>query len=198
MLNFTEITVLDGFEKVFLERLRDSYDRELRFTNPSDMQDIDRLLGLELQVHRLSRWLSADVDYNGDELADPSGIRRALQTYSETVGKLKERLRLDPASREKDQGETVAQRWDSLVRRAGKFGVHRINQARMAISLWNELHMLCSTWARANESERAKLGLSPEMIVNWVLNEGHTVFAQIDTDFRTVEQSLWSRNEDRT
>jgi hypothetical protein len=195
-LNYTEITVLDVFEQKFVTDLLASYGRELKFTLASDLQDLDRLLALELMVHRLSRWLAADADYNGDDLMDPIGCRRALQTTSESISKLKERMRIDPASREKDAGDTVDKRWNQLTRRAGQFAVHRLNQARMAIALFEEVHTLCATWERISETERAQLDLSPESIVRWVLDKGYPVFAKVDADFRANKQALWHRDED--
>jgi hypothetical protein len=186
------LDVLDDDERSYVEQLAADYAREHQFTSVSDLQDLDRLITFELLHYRYGRQLSSGKDSNNEEIYGDQ-VRKAIREASESISKIKERMRLDPASRAKDAGDTVAQRWANLTQRAGKFGVHRLNQARTAIALFNELHSLCATWQRATDKERRKLGLSPEQIVEWVLTVASPIMDRVDAEFRENHQALWQR-----
>jgi hypothetical protein len=83
-----EITVLTPAEARWFESSRDTYMSQTKFTETTDLRDLDRLLFMELMVYRLSQYLAAGVDYDGFEI-DDTLLRRNVREYSEQITRVK-------------------------------------------------------------------------------------------------------------
>lgn len=59
----SSILLQNESEAHYYERQRDKYLHDNRFTNVSDVEDLARLLTLEVMVHRWSNWLTQGFDY---------------------------------------------------------------------------------------------------------------------------------------
>lgn len=191
----TVVEVQHESERAFLESLRDRYLKDNDFTLVTDLQDLDRLLIFELVQFRMSRLLASGKHPDGTVVLDEIPHRKSLNDAATAILKIKESLQLDRAAREKEAGETTAQRWASLQQRARRFVTYRNDQVRMAIAIVNELHSLVGTYRRSNEVERAKLDLSPEAILDWVEEVAWPRMQEIDKSYREHDQSLWIRKQ---
>jgi hypothetical protein len=57
--------VMSAEEAQWFNNSRDRYLDETRFTENTDVQDLDRLVQLELLLFRWNQWMLAGVDYEG-------------------------------------------------------------------------------------------------------------------------------------
>ena len=69
-------------EAGFFDDTRDKYLAENRFTDVTDLQDLDNLLIMELMVHRWSLWTASGKDYDGNVIDEDAYIK-PLREYSQ-------------------------------------------------------------------------------------------------------------------
>jgi hypothetical protein len=174
-------------EKTFFEAIRDLYLKQNAFTAVTDLQDLDRLLGLELVDFRFRQWIGAGRDYSG-ALVDEVQLARQHKDISAQITAVKSSMGLSKAERDKDSFDTVGAYVTRLKHAAKAFGVHRNNQAAKAIALLQEGLGMARTWQRSNEFERKKIGLDPETIVEWFLTVAGPEFDELDRVFRAGTQ----------
>jgi hypothetical protein len=189
-----ELTVLTPVEQRWFTNSRDMYLSQTKFTETTDLRDLDRLLSQELMVFRMTQWLSAGVDYHGFE-ADETLLRRNLREYSEQISRLKSSMNLNKAARDDaaNSGD-VSVYISELLARAKEFGIMREKQLTRALVLMNELAAILGAFDRSDKEERERLGFVDEKeIVEWIRTRMLPEFREIDEHFRTHEQKYWIR-----
>jgi hypothetical protein len=189
-----ELTVLTQAEQHWFNSARDSYLSQTKFTETTDLNDLDRLIGLELTVFRLTHWLSAGHDYNDFEV-DDTLLRRNVREYSEQITRVKSSMNLNKAARDDaaNSGD-LAVYISELLAKAKEFGIHRETQLTRALVLMNELAAIVGAYDRSDEEERERLGFQDESeIVDWVRTRMLPEYREIDEHFRTHSQKYWIR-----
>lgn len=176
-------------EQEYYSRRRSQYLEHNHFTNVSDLQDVDRLLTLEVMVYRWSVWLTRGFDYTMARV-DEHALKTNIKEYSTEIRLLKQSLGLDKVNREKDKGESVSDYLENLRRRARQFGVHRNNQYEHAVTLMARLRTMVTTFDRCDSEEREELDLSEDAIIEFIRNEVIKPWDEIDAEFRK-EQRIW-------
>lgn len=179
-------------EARFYNDNKTKYLSEHKITNPSDIQDVERILVMELMVHRWSTWLTQGFDYD-EGLVSAEELRRNVKDYSGEIRQCKESLGIDRVTRSKDKGEDVAAYIDKLRQRAKEFGIMRNTQAAKAIQLFKEAETLIGTYARTDKDEQEHLRLNKDEIFKWFVEVAIPEFNQIDDDFKASNQKYWVR-----
>lgn len=190
------LTVMSANEADWLRETRESYVSQTRFTDVSDLQDVDRLLALELMVFRWTQWLSSGVDYFGDEI-DEARISSDLKGYSAELNRLKQSMGLSKAVRDAAANDGNFSAWfDDVKRRAKAFSIHRQEQLGKTLALLEELSAIVGTYDRSDEEERERTGFKTEHeILEWVRNTALPEYRALDAHFREFSQSLYIRNQ---
>lgn len=176
-------------EGIWYERQRDQYLAHNRFTNVSDLEDLGRLLTLEIMVYRWTTWLTQGFDYLAGRVNETE-LKNAIKEYSVEIRLVKASLGIDRAQREKDKGESVGDYVATLLRRANEFGVHRNTQYERSVTYIWELISMMETYDRCDAQERRELDLSPESIMEWVRTRVMPEWEQLNDDFR-ANQAIW-------
>lgn len=174
---------------------RDTYMAQTRFTETTDLRDLDRLLIMELMIFRLSQHLAQGKDYFGFDIEDEALLRRNIREYSEQITRLKSSMGLTKSARdEANNSGDWATVWTNLRIRAKEFGIHRENQLTKALVLMNELSSILGAYDRSDKEERQKLGFENETeIVDWIRQTMMPEFKAVDEHFRTHSQKYWIR-----
>lgn len=186
------MVVLTEAEARWYERTRADYDKELRFTETTDLRDLDRVLLLELLIFRWGQHLAAGGDYDGFEV-DEDKLRMQLRQFSDQLTKIKESMGLakrvrDAATAEGNFAAYIA----DLRLRARTFGYHRTNQLQEALALMNDISAVVGVFTRCDKEEREKIGYESEKdIVDWIRADVLPKYHQIDAYFRENEQRMW-------
>lgn len=190
------LRVLTPAEQRWFNSNRDSYLSETRFSDNTDLRDLDRLLSMELQIFRLTQHLSAGADYDGYEI-DDTLLRRNIREYSEQINRTKDAMGLTKKSRDEAAAEGDFTTWLSNLKvRAKTFGVHRETQLTRALVLMEELSSIVGAYDRSDEEERHKLGFtSAEEIITWVRNRMLPEYRELDAHFRANDQKYWIRDQ---
>lgn len=175
------------------EDIRDRYIRDNAFPNVSDLQDLDRLLVLELMIYRWQLWLTQGFDYQSARV-DESALKSMVKEYSTEIRLLKLALGIDKATRDKEKGESLADYVAKLLERAKIFGYHRNRQYEKAVTAFWKLRSMVMTYDRCDEEERTMLDLSPESIVEWVRTEIIKDWDDMEAAFRK-DQAIWIRDQ---
>lgn len=187
--------VASAAEQAYYERIRDKITTEFEFTVSSDLNDLDRILSMELTVWRLGRQLTKSEDLHGRPLLpiDQTRLQKSLTDTQTVLAKAKYELGISKSARDKAQdGESVAAYLENLRVRAGEFGVMRNKQAQLAIALLQEVISISGTWQRSNALERHHLGHeSAEDVLTWITNVIKEQFDEIDTEFIQQNQKYW-------
>lgn len=190
------IQVQGSGERDFYVNQQQKYMAENTFTAITDLQDLDRLLFLELLVHRATCWLASGQNYHG-ELLSPSeeaDCRKVIKENAPLISTIKNDLTLTKSQRDKEQFESVGKYLTDLKARAREHGIKREKELGKMLALGKELFSIVGTFDRADEVERQKLGLeSTDDIVDWVRTVMKPEFDRIDDYFRTHQQKFWVR-----
>lgn len=176
-------------EAVWYERQRDQYLDHNHFTNVSDLEDLSRLLTLEIMVYRWTTHLTQGFDYLAARINETE-LKNAIKEYSTEIRQLKGSLGIDRAQRERDKGETVGDYVATLLKRAKEFGVSRDQQYSKAVTYIWELISMVKTHDRCDEQERRELDLNPETIVGWVRDKLIPEWEALNASFRQ-QQRIW-------
>jgi len=186
------VTLLDVREVVQFNSSRDKYLAELRFTENTDMQDLDRLLQQELLIYRWNQWITSGLDYEGT-LIDEYDVAAKLKFANEQVNRLKDQMGMSRKVRDAS-GSSVADMWIDLKRRAKEFGYSREEQLRGSLVLMNEISATVGTFYRSDEDERKKSGFENEQqIVEWLRDIVIPAYADIDQHFIQNTQRMWQQ-----
>lgn len=188
-------TLLSPAEARWYNRSRDTYLEQTKFTEKTDLNDLDRLLGLELTVFRLQHYLAQGHDYDDFEI-DDTLLRRNVREYSEQINKTKSVMGLNKAARDDaaNAGD-LASYIANLKMRAKVFGVHRENQLTKALVLINELSSIIGSYDRSDKEERQRLGFENDAeIIAWIRETMLPEFKAVDEHFRANDQRYWVRD----
>lgn len=189
------IEVKTALEAEWFNETRDQYTKQTKFTETTDLRDLDRLLAHELMIFRWTQWLASGSDYDGD-LIDENEIRKNLKEFSDQINKIKETMGLNKKARDAATAEGNFAAWIAdLKQRAKIFGIHREKQLTKALVLMKELSAVVRSFDRSDEEERQKNGFeTPEEIVDWIRNIMLPEFDVIDEHFRKNQQTYWVRD----
>lgn len=179
-------------EADWYESRRDRYQKDNLFPNISDLQDLDRLLILEVMVYRWSLWIGQGFDYVYTRV-DETQLKNNIKEYSVETRLLKAALGIDKATRDKDKGESLSDYTANLLHRAKEFGYHRNQQYETAVTKMYELRAMVMTYDRCDDEERSLLDLSPEVIVEWIRDNMVVEWDELAASFRK-QQSMWIKS----
>lgn len=189
------IEVLGVAEHDFYEGQRTAYMAQNKFTNTSDLLDLDRLLFLELLIYRATNWVGRGQDYDGIPLSerDETAQRRSLKESSVLISVIKNDLGLTRSQRDKAAYASVGTYIQELKQRAKEFGIHREKQVSTGITLCKQLFAIIGAYDRSDEVERRKIGFEDaNEILAWVREVMFVEFEQIDKDFIAGTQRYWT------
>lgn len=178
-------------EADWYEMRRDRYLTDNQFPNISDLQDLDRLLQLEVMSYRWGLWVSQGFDYIYSRV-DESALTTKMKEYSVETRLLKLALGIDKATRDKVKGQSLADYTEDLLHRAKEFGYHRNAQYELAVTKFYELRSMIMTYDRCDTEERAMLDLSLESIFAWIRDHVIAEWDDLSEEFRK-EQAMWIR-----
>lgn len=182
-------------EVAYFDERRDRYQKDNHFTNISDLQDLDRLLMVELLVQRWSTFLSQKRDYWGDPV-DENALQKAIKDHSGEIRLLKRALGLDKETRDKVKGEGSVDAYIGALRqRAHEFGVMRNDQAAKAIELWQQLLGTITLYEKCDTDERIEQHCTPEEVVDFIREVLRPQFEEVDAVFREGKQKMWIRKQ---
>lgn len=176
-------------EAEWYERQRNLYLEHNKFTNISDLEDLSRLLTLEIMSYRWTTWLTQGFDYLQGRV-DETALKNNLREYSTEIRLVKASLGIDRNTREKDKGEDVGTYLDTLLRRAKEMGVHRNKQYEYAVTAFFELMTQINFYDRADAQERKEFDVSPESILAWFRENVMKKWDEMEDTFRN-QQKIW-------
>ncbi len=176
-------------EATWFENNLKRYMEEYRFENIADLQDLDRLLGLELLSYRYAHWMIRGVDYDGLSF-DEKAIRDHKNKMDTEIRLIKAHMGMNRKSRVESEQQSVSEYLSELLRRAREFGVHRDTQIAKALDLMAELKKLVGLHDRTDDEERTMLGVHADQIVSWIRDVAIPEYDAIDDAFRK-NQRLW-------
>jgi hypothetical protein len=168
---------------------RDRYQSDNAFTNISDLQELDRMLILEVMVYRWSLWIGQGFDYMYARV-DDHVLKNAIREYSSELRAVKQSLGIDKSTRDKDKGTNLADYVTNLLNKARIFGYHRNEQYEIVVTKFHELSAMVKTHDRCTEDERNLLDLSSDSILQWIRDR---VIAPMDEHAEAFkkDQSMW-------
>lgn len=183
-------------EAEYFEESRDAYLKQTKFTENTDLKDLDRLLVLELMTFRWTQHLAAGSDYDGD-MVNERQLTADIKLYSDQINKSKESMGLSKKAREDSLADGNFSQWlTDLKARAKLFGVHRENQLTKGLVLMQELFTIVNTYDRCDAEERRKTGFESEAeILAWVRDVMQPEYSALDEYFRANSQRYWIREQ---
>jgi len=184
-----EVQVMNSKEVEFYNSVSERYQQDNKFTNISDLAELDRLLTYEMMCFRWANWLLTGYDYDGGPVM--SSLSKDIAAYSKEIRDIKGGLGIDKKTRDRDKGASTAEFMDMLVIRAGEFGVHRDEQIIAAHTILKELEALYTLHKNSTATERTEFKCHEEDIFNW-MEEKFREFDKIDDAFRE-NQKIWLR-----
>lgn len=187
--------VLNDDERAYFEDVSARYLADNHFSNITDLQDLDRIINMELLCYRWNIWLSREMDYDGQAI-DQEKTLKAVNDFSKEIRLIKKQLGIDKSSRDRDKGESVANYIDNLRLRAKEFGIYRNEQAFKAITLFKELESLIILNKNCTPEERREnrdLRAEMEDIMDWLVNIAIPEMNELEDNFRS-NQKTWIRS----
>lgn len=176
-------------EKAWFQDTLKKYLSEYSFENVSDLQDLDRVMGMELLSYRYTQWFLRGSDYDGMQF-DVKGAKDHKKSLDQEIRLTKQHMGMDRKGRTADDNESVADYLVRLQRRAKEFGVHRDNQVSKIYNLFHELKTLMGLNARTDEEEQEYLDVSDQDILSWIRDIAIPEFDALDDHFRQ-NQRMW-------
>lgn len=176
-------------EADWFDRNLSNYLDQYKFENVADLQDLDRMISLELQSYRYARWLIAGVDYD-NKTFDEKWVRDHKTVVDRELRLVKKSMGLDRKGRTESESENMADYLKNLLQRAEEFGMHRDNQIAKAIDLFNDLKSLIGQYDRMDEEERREMKMDVDDIMRWIRETAIPEYDKIDDAFR-ANQKYW-------
>ena len=189
------IGVLGDPERLFYEGQAARYMTENKFTNTSDLLDLDRLIFLELLIFRASSVIGRGENYDGTVLNDRAegDARRAMKENSALISTVKNDLGLTKSQRDRAMYENAGVYISELKARAKEFGVHRQSQLSAALTLCTQLFAIVGAFDRSDEVERGKIGFETEVeILDWIRTIMKPEYEAVDAYFIEHSQKYWT------
>ncbi len=186
-----EVNVQTPEEATWYEDRRNRYMADNIFTNVSDLQELDRLLTLEVLAYRWGFWMAQGFDYQMSRV-DETDLSKKIREYSAEIRNVKLALGIDKSTRDREKGESLADYTEKLLTRAKEFGYHRNKQYELAVTRFYELRAMVRTYDRCDDEERQLLDLSMESIMDWI----RLILEDWDqtSDAFRKQQSMWIRS----
>lgn len=184
--------VMTEEERLYVEERTKRYTTEYAFASISDLQDVDRVIMMELTDWRYNRWLTHGIDYHGDPV-EADDLQKTIIDLSKEVRQVKKQLGIDKAARDRQKGESVSDYLDNLRHRAKQFGVMREKQLTKALTLFNELQALVTYHDNCTPEERRENDVQIDDILDWLRDVAFPEFQEVDVYFQKNEQSTWIR-----
>lgn len=185
-------TVLSPEEVAYWEDKSSRYLSDNHFINVSDLQEVDRMMMMELMTWRWANWISTGKDYWNDPV-DEAALQKQLKEFSTELRLIKKGLGIDKGTRDKDKGDSVSDYLENLRRRAKEFGYHREQQLSKSLVLFNELRSLVTLMDNCTPDEQREMHCSQEDVFSWIRETAIPEYEAIDEHFRRNQQRLWVR-----
>ncbi len=188
----TAYHLLNMEEGRWFELSLDRYTEQYHFENIADLQDLDRLLGLELLSYRYANWLLRESDYDGNPF-DDKAVREHKDKVDKEIRGIKQHMGVGRKTRVESESQSVSDYLQDLLGRATEFGFHRDEQNAKILNLFMELKKLIGLHQRTDEEEQKELGVSLEDIYVWIVDVAIPEFDRLDDHFR-VNQRMWIKD----
>lgn len=185
--------VLNDDEERYWSDVKQRYLTDNKFSNISDLQDLDRVLIMELIMYRYSQWVTDGHDYQGSAI-DETQLNKDIRDYNKEVRYLKDSIGIDKKSRDKDKGDSIAAYIENLRQRAKEFGVMRNEQAVKAITLMKKIQSIVELYENCDDFEREQNKYTAEELFSWIRDVAIPEFEEIDKNFRESNQKYWVRD----
>jgi hypothetical protein len=187
-----QVNLMTEDEAVWYTDRRDQYVAQNKFTNQSDLNDLDRVIFMECIINRLSTWITQGFDYFMTRI-DEKLVHQQISEYSKELRQVKKALGIDKVTRDQSKAESVGDYINTVLQRAKEFGYHRNEQYEKSVTLIYQLKTLVLTYDRCDKTEREDLGLSPDSILDWVRTTLVAEWEDLDKSFR-ANQTTWIRS----
>jgi len=184
-----EVQVMNDKEVEFYNSISERYQEDNKFTNVSDLAELDRLLTYEMSCFRWANWLLVGADYDGNPVM--SSLSKDIQAYSKEVRDIKGGLGIDKKTRDRDKGASTAEFMEKLITRAGEFGIHRDEQVIAAHTMLKELQALRTLHLNSTATERTEFKCHESDIFEW-MDAKFKEFDALDEAFMK-NQKIWVR-----
>jgi len=188
----TEYTVLTTEEAVWFGSALEKYQEQYSFDNIADLQDLDRLLAMELLSYRYSAWIIRESDYNGNAY-DDKVVRDSKDKIDKNIISVKAHLGIGRKNRVASEQQSTADYISNLLQRAGEFGVHRDTQNAKILALFMDLKTLIGLHDRSDDEERTHNRVHTDDIMNWIRTVAIPEFMTLDDHFRE-NQKYWQKD----
>lgn len=188
------LRVLTDGEAEWVTRITTRYMSDNHFSNITDLQDLDRILVMEMLSRRWGIWLAQEHDYEGSGV-DLEKLQKYMSDYSKEIRLLKKSLGIDKAARDRDKGDSPAEYINNLRIRAKEFGIMRNDQFAKVITLFQELISLITLHNNCDDYERKENNIEIEDILDWIERMAIPEFQAIDATFRETKQKMWIRSQ---
>lgn len=184
--------LLNMEEGRWFELSLDRYMEQYHFDNIADLQDLDRLLGLELLSYRYANWLLREADYDGNPF-DDKAIREHKDKLDKEIRGIKQHMGIGRKTRVESESQSVSDYLQDLLGRATEFGIHRDAQNAKILNLFMELKKLVGLYERTDEEERNELEVDLPDIFKWIKEVAIPEFEALDDHFRE-NQRMWIKD----
>lgn len=186
-----EFKVLTPSEVEYVNDRVHQYQRTFKWDNISDVQDVDRIVIMELFVYRWGSFLAMGKDYYDDDV-DEQALRKSINDWSGELRLVKKSLGMDKATRDKDSGDdSVPAYLERLRLRAKEFGINRNKMMDKGLVLSQQVIALATLYKNCDQQERLEQRCTAEDVCNWLLEVYIPEFQVVDSDFRKTSQTLW-------
>lgn len=186
------LSVPNHEEAEYLRRVVEGYRTDYALTNVADLGELDRCIGLELQMHRCQVWLARRTDYDGKKVEENSMMQRTRELSAE-IRQVKKTLGVDRVARERQSGRgSVYEYVSHVLEKARRFGLMRNAQQARAIELAFKLISMRTAQKNCTTDKEIKmLGVSDADIMDWIDTQFTPAFFEIDEAYREGDQKMW-------
>lgn len=189
----SKLHVLTVEEAFYLDGQVRDYNSQLSLTNVSDLAELDRIVTMELLIHRAAKFLMLGRDYEGKKI-DRAELNQLIKQYDVSIRSTKKALGIDKVARDRARGEGSAyQRITSILERGKKLGYVRNAQAAKAIELAMQMIALVEWHDHCEPHEQELQHVTSEDVLEWVRTVFRPEFMAIDEHFRDREVRYWTR-----
>ena len=185
-----QMPLLTEGEANFYKSTAEKYQEHNKFTNISDLLELDRVLSLEVICFRQTTWILQEHDYEGGMI--PKDAQKNIQLLSKEIRDIKVGLGIDKKTRDAGKGDSIADLFDNLRIRAKEFGIHRNEQIYTAWRNWNGLEAMITMYRNSTDTERTEFNCHIKDILAWC-DERFEELHELDEAFQ-AEQVMWVRD----
>jgi hypothetical protein len=185
-----KFTVMTDEEERAWHDLVQRYTADNKFTNVSDLQDLERILQLEVLHSRYANWMSTESDYYGDNV-DIRILGSTVKEFSGELRQLKKQIGIDRVSRSRDSAESLSEYIENLKLRAKEFGVTREKQVTKALLLFNDLMALMTLHDNTTPEEQRQQHCTTEDLLQWIREIAIPEYEEVDRYFVENQQKFW-------